>query len=240
MIIERRSSDRGRSGGANGPAGLDSRLGFSSGGYYDPAWMGFGALRLLNETRVDPGAGFAPDRRANMDILSYVLGGALLHHDDCGGELRVGPGELHWLGAGHGVDSADRNASATQPLHLLQIWIQPDRLNARPAGAHSPAPSGRDGEFVLRASRDGARGGVPVRQDLLLYSLSLAPGTQARFQLDGGRWYWLQVAQGRIEIDGRVLEAGDALGFRDEAGEHVLTGRGDGPADVLWFDLPAG
>ena len=108
MIIERRSSDRGRSGGANGPAGLDSRLGFSSGGYYDPAWMGFGVLRLLNETRVDPGAGFAPDRRANMDILSYVLGGALLHHDDCGGELRVGPGELHWLGAGHGVDSTVR------------------------------------------------------------------------------------------------------------------------------------
>lgn len=239
MILERLSSDRGRASG-NVPAGLDSRHGFSSGGYYDPAWMGFGALRLINETRVDPDAGFVPHRRANMEILSYVLSGVLAHHDDSGGEVRVGPGELQWLGAGHGVDCGDRNGSSTQPLHLLQVWVQPDRLNARPAAALSASPVGRDGEFVLRASRDGADGGLPIRQDLRLYSLSLAQGSSASWRLDAGRWYWLQVAQGRIELDGRVLEAGDALGFRDEAGERVLSGLGDTPADLLWFDLPVG
>ncbi|KRB03478.1 pirin family protein [Lysobacter sp. Root690] len=236
MIIERLSSARGRV-----QAGwLDSRHTFSFGGYYDPAWMGFGCLRVINEDRVDPGAGFAPHRHANMEILSYVLSGALAHHDSSGGGGVIGPRTLQWMSAGHGVEHSEYNASQTEPVHFLQIWVQSDRLNAQPAYAHSDASLDSDGEFVLRASRDGARGGLPIRQDLLLYSLTLGAGVSARRMLDGGRWYWLQVAQGRIEVDGRVLEAGDALGFREESGERVLTGLGDAPADVLWFDLPAG
>ncbi|MBW8810319.1 MAG: pirin family protein [Lysobacter sp.] len=175
-----------------------------------------------------------------MEILSYVLSGALAHRDSSGGGGVIGPRTLQWMSAGHGVEHSEYNASKTEPVHFLQIWVQSDRLNVQPAYAHSDAPPDRDGEFVLRASRDGAQGGLPIRQDLLLYSLTLSAGVSARRALEGGRWYWLQVAHGRIEVDGRVLEAGDALGFREESGERVLTGLGDTPADVLWFDLAAG
>ncbi|MGH8082114.1 MAG: pirin family protein, partial [Lysobacter sp.] len=220
MIIERPSSARGRIHAA----GLDSRQTFSSGGYYDPAWMGFGCLRVINETRADPGAGFAPHRHANMDILSYVLAGALSYRDSEDGSGSVGVGDLQWMGAGHGVHYRQSNASATQPLHFLQIWVQPDRLNARPAYAQSQAIEAKDGEFVLRASRDGADGGVPIRQDLTLHSVALSRGVQAQRVLDPTRWYWLQLAQGRIEANGRTLEAGDALGFIGESGNLRLTG----------------
>lgn len=234
MIIERPSNARGLV-----QAGwLNSRHTFSFGGYYDPQWMGFGCLRVINEDRVDPGAGFAPHRHANMEILSYVLSGGLAHKDSTGGGGTIRPGELQWMSAGHGVEHSEFNASQTEPVHFLQIWVQPDRLNAQPAYAQPETVAGRDGEFVLRASRDGAQGGVPIRQDVILYSLALAKGTQARRSLDSQRMYWLQVAQGRIEANGRILEAGDALGFTEESVELLLTGLGDSPADVLWFDLP--
>jgi redox-sensitive bicupin YhaK (pirin superfamily) len=142
------------------------------------------------------------------------------------------------MSAGHGVEHSEFNASQTQPVHFLQIWVQPDRLNAQPAYAQPAAVEAKDGEFVLRASRDGVHGGVPIRQDLTLHSLALAAGTRASRSLDSQRMYWLQVAQGRIEANGQVLEAGDALGFVDESVALVLVGLGDAPADVLWFDLP--
>ncbi|MGO1070074.1 pirin family protein [Lysobacter sp. CA199] len=234
MIIERPSSARGRV-----QAGwLDSRHTFSFGGYYDPAWMGFGCLRVINEDRVDPGAGFAPHRHANMEILSYVLSGGLAHKDSSGGGGTIGPGELQWMSAGHGVEHSEYNASKTEPVHFLQIWVQPDRLNAQPAYAQPTAAETKDGEFVLRASRDGVHGGVPIRQDVNLYSLALGQGSRARRTLDPKRLYWLQVAQGRIEANGRALEAGDALGFSEESAELILTGAGESPADVLWFELP--
>lgn len=234
MIIERPSSARGHV-----HAGwLDSRHTFSFGSHYDPAWMGFGALRVINEDRVAPGAGFAPHRHANMEILSYVLSGALAHRDSSGADGTIGAGELQWMSAGHGVEHSEFNASADEPVHFLQIWVQPDRLNAQPAYAQPAAIAAVDGEFVLRASRDGVDGGVPIRQDLRLYSLRLEPGTQARRTLDPRRLYWLQLAGGRIEAGGRALEAGDALGWSEESGELRLTGLGDSPADLLWFDLP--
>src|SRR3970040_1865154 len=123
MIIERRSASRGHV-----QAGwLDSRHTFSFGSYYDAGWMGFGALRVINEDRVDPGAGFAPHRHANMEILSYVLDGALAHRDSSGGGGVIGRGELQWMSAGHGVEHSELNASQTDPVHFLQIWLQPDR-----------------------------------------------------------------------------------------------------------------
>ncbi|MGO1002607.1 pirin family protein [Lysobacter sp. CA196] len=234
MIIERPSSARGQV-----QAGwLDSRHTFSFGSYYDPAWMGFGALRVINEDRVAAGAGFAPHRHANMEILSYVLSGSLSHKGsaDDGGVIRVG--ELQWMSAGHGVEHSEYNASDSEPVHFLQIWVQPDRLNAQPAYAQLEAAEARDGEFVLLASRDGVDGGLPVRQDLRLYALALTPGSSARRVLDAGRLYWLQVARGRVEVGERRLEAGDALGFREESAELVLTGLGDTTADLLFFDLP--
>ena len=242
MILERRSGDRGHVGGG----WLDSRHTFSFGHYHDPAWMGFSALRVINEDRVAPGAGFPPHRHANMEILSYVLEGALEHGDDSGGVLRqaqdervLRPGELQWMSAGHGIEHSEFNASQREPVHFLQIWIQPDRLNAQPAYAQRAFdPQARRGRWGLLASPDGADGSLAIRQQAWLRGCVLGAGETVELALDPARKYWLHLATGGIEASGRVLAAGDALGFADESGTLRLTGGGGEPAGVLLFDLP--
>ena len=241
MIIERKASTRGPGGGD----WLDSRHTFSFGHYYDPQWMGFSALRVINEDRVAPGAGFPPHRHANMEILSYVLGGALAHEDSTsvasrggGGVLR--PGELQWMSAGHGIEHSEYNASSTEPVHFLQIWIQPDRLNAQPAYAQQALdPAARRGRWALLASPDGAEGSLAIRQQASLRGVVLGAGETSEITLEATRKYWLHVAQGSVEVDGRALSAGDALGYVDASATLRLQGAGDGLADVLLFDLPA-
>lgn len=236
MIIERRSADRGRV-----HAGwLDSRHTFSFGHYYDPAWMGFGVLRVINEDRVDPGAGFPAHGHANMEILSYVVEGALSHQDSSGGGGVVGPGELQWMGAGHGVEHSEFNASATEPVHFLQIWMQPDRVNASPAYGHrAPTPADATGRWHLLASPDGADGSLAIRQQARLSEARLEPGQAIAADLLDSRRYWLQVVRGEATVEVadtvRVMEAGDALGLAGEAGAMRLSGT----ATVLLFDLPA-
>ena len=234
MIVERPSGERGsvRTGW------LDSRHTFSFGHYHDPAWMGFGALRVINEDRVAPGGGFAPHRHANMEILSYVLSGALAHRDSTGGGGILRPGELQWMSAGHGIEHSEYNASDAEPVHFLQIWIQPDRVNAEP-GYEQRAfdPAAREGRWALLASPDGADGSLAIRQQAWLRGLRLAEGAEARFMADPARRHWLHVAQGEVVLDGRVLGPGDALGFSGESGEFRLQGRGAGIADILLFDL---
>ena len=239
MIIERRSDARGRV-----QAGwLDSRHTFSFGQYYDPAWMGFGALRVINEDRVAPGAGFPSHRHANMEILSYVLAGALSHRDSSGGEGEaaglIGAGELQWMSAGHGVEHSEFNASDTQPVHFLQIWLQPDRLNAAPAYAQRgvPSPAG-DGRWRLLASPDGADGSLAIRQQARVLGVRLGAGDSVDHVLDPARRYWLQVALGSVVAGEHALVAGDALGFVDEAATLHLVGAGVAVADVLLFELP--
>lgn len=234
MIIERPGNSRGR--GPSDVAWLDSRHTFSFGGYYDPAWMGFGVLRVLNEDRVAPGAGFPPHRHANMEILSYVLAGALAHRDSSGAEGVIGAGELQWMGAGHGVEHSEFNASANEPVHFLQIWLQPDRVNATPGYAHRPVTAGEG--WQLLASPDGAAGSLAIRQAARLYRIGLDDGQPASFDLDGGQRYWLHVATGAIESGGRRLDAGDAVGISGEEGAMVLAGRA-AATDVLLFELPA-
>ena len=237
MIIERPSDARGRV-----RAGwLDSRHTFSFGHYYDPEWMGFGPLRVINEDRVDPGAGFAPHRHANMEILSYVVSGALSHRDSSGGGGVIGPGEVQWMSAGHGVEHSEYNGSDSAPVHFLQIWIQPARLNHEPAYAQRAAsPDDGRGGFTLLASPDGADGSLPIRQDARLHIARPAPGETLEHALDPARRYWLQVVRGAVALEQRMLEAGDALGLLDESGALRLTAAGDAPAEVLWFDLPRG
>jgi redox-sensitive bicupin YhaK (pirin superfamily) len=233
MIIQRPSDSRG-----HGPAQvdwLDSRHTFSFGGYYDPGWMGFGVLRVINEDRVAPGAGFAPHRHANMEILSYVLSGALSHRDSSGAEGVIRAGELQWMGAGHGVEHSEFNASTTEPVHFLQIWLQPDRVNAAPGYAHRPATAGEG--WQLLASPDGASGSIAIRQQARLYRAGLADGQAAAFDLDDGRRYWLHVAAGAVASGYQRLLAGDAVGMVDEAGTLMLTAAADG-TDVLLFELP--
>lgn len=234
MIVERPSTERGsvRTGW------LDSRHTFSFGHYHDPAWMGFGALRVINEDRVAPGGGFAPHGHANMEILSYVLSGALAHRDSSGGGGILRPGELQWMSAGHGIEHSEYNASDAEPVHFLQIWIQPDRVNAEP-GYEQRAfdPAAREGRWALLASPDGADGSLAIRQQAWLRGVRLGEGDEVVFTADPGRRHWLHVAQGEVVLDGRVLGPGDALGFSGESGEFNLRGRGAGIADVLLFDL---
>jgi len=237
MIIERPAATRGTV-----HAGwLDSRHTFSFGHYHDPQWMGFGPLRVINEDRVAPGGGFAPHRHANMEILSYVLSGALAHRDSAtagdGGVLR--PGELQWMSAGHGIEHSEFNASQAEPVHFLQIWIQPDRVNAAPAYAqHAFDPSERRGRWAALASPDGADGSIAIRQDAWLRGVLLADGETVEMVLDPARRYWLHVAQGAVVFEGRALSSGDAIGFVGESGTHRIAG-GETAADLLLFDLPA-
>lgn len=236
MIIQRPAAARGRV-----QAGwLDSHHTFSFGQYHDPAWMGFGALRVINEDRVAPGAGFPPHRHANMEILSYVLSGALSHQDSSGGGGVITPGQLQWMSAGHGVEHSEFNASDTEPVHFLQIWLQPDRLNAAPAYAQREAtPSRIPGRWTLLASPDGSDGSLAIRQQARVYGVQLAAGESVEDTLDPARRYWLHVALGSVLAGDRSLVAGDALGFVDEMGPLRVIGHGDEVAEVLLFDLPA-
>ena len=237
MIVERPSAARG----AVDAGWLDSRHTFSFGHFHDPKWMGFGPLRVINEDRVAPGGGFPPHSHANMEILSYVLSGGLAHKDSAsggaGGVLK--PGELQWMSAGHGIEHSEFNASQSEPVHFLQIWIQPDRVNAAPAYAQQAFdPAQRRGRWATLASPDGSDGSIAIRQQAWLRGALLASGESLDVVLDPARRYWLHVAWGAIECDGRKLSAGDAIGFLDEAGTHRLAGAGEGLADVLLFDLP--
>jgi hypothetical protein len=235
VILERRSGDRGHVGGG----WLDSRHTFSFGHYHDPEWMGFSALRVINEDRVAPGAGFPPHRHANMEILSYVVEGALEHRDDSGGGGVLKPGEVQWMSAGHGIEHSEFNASQREPVHFLQIWIQPDRLNAAPAYAQRAFdPQDRRARWALLASPDGAEGSLAIRQQAWLRGCVLGAGETAELALHPARKYWLHLVTGGIEANGRALAAGDALGFTDESGTLRLTGVAGDPADVLLFDLP--
>lgn len=233
MIIERPSSARGRV-----QAGwLDSHHTFSFGQYYDPAWMGFGPLRVINEDRVDPGAGFPTHGHANMEILSYVLEGALAHKDSTGGGGVIRPGELQWMGAGHGVQHSEFNASDAEPVHFLQIWIQPDRLNAKPAYAQrAPVGAQAQGRWVLMASPDGADGSIAIRQDARVFVTRLDAGAGIERELAPQRRYWLQLTRGRVDVAGRTLAAGDAIAFEGESGTLKLVAAE--AAEVLLFDLP--
>jgi hypothetical protein len=236
MIVERSSASRGKVQ----VGWLDSRHTFSFGHYYDKDWMGFGPLRVINEDRVAPGAGFPPHRHANMEILSYVLSGVLSHRDSTGTSDELRPGELQWMSAGHGIEHSEYNGSDAEPVHFLQIWIQPDRVNAPPAYAQRAFdPAQRRGRWATLASPDGEGDSVAIRQQAWLHGSRLGDGESVEWTLDPARRYWLHVAQGAVQVGARRLQAGDALGFVGENGPLAITGAGPDEADLLLFDLPA-
>lgn len=234
MVVERPADQRGEVS----LGWLRSRHTFSFGHYHDPAWMGFGPLRVINDDTVAPGGGFAPHRHANMEIVSVVLAGALAHRDSAGHEGVVRAGDVQWMSAGHGIEHSEYNGSDAEPVHFLQVWIQPDRLNAQPAyDQRHFDPAARRGRWATLVSPDGADGSIAIRQQARLLATRLQAGDALAAPLAADRLHWLHVAAGEVQAGERVLRAGDALGFADEAGELALRGIADA-SDVLLFDLP--
>lgn len=235
MILERPAAARGQ-------VDLDwlhSRHTFSFGHYYDPDWMGFGPLRVINDDTVAPGGGFAPHRHANMEILSVVLEGALAHRDSAGHQGVIRAGDVQWMSAGSGIEHSEYNGSDRAPVHFLQVWIQPDRLNAAPAYDQKRFdPDARRARWATLASPDGAEGSIAIRQQASLRATRLHPGDALALALDPARRYWLHAATGAVAQDARALQAGDALGFVEEGGTLALRGVA-ACSDVLLFDLPA-
>jgi redox-sensitive bicupin YhaK (pirin superfamily) len=217
---------------------LETHHTFSFGAYHDPGQMGFGALRVINEDRVAPGTGFGMHGHRDMEIVTIVLSGRLRHRDSLGHEEDLGPGEVQHMSAGTGIRHAELNPSATEPVHLYQVWIEPARAGAAPRYGQAVFPSeGRDGRWQVVASPDGAEGSLEMGQDARVLLADVAPGRVVEHPIGAGRRAWLQVLSGSVEADGLALEAGDGLAVEGEAGLSVA-GSGGGPARVVLFDLP--
>jgi redox-sensitive bicupin YhaK (pirin superfamily) len=231
MIAIRPAVERGRTDWG----WLDSRHTFSFGEYFDPKHVGFRSLRVINDDRVQPGAGFGTHRHRDMEILSYVLDGGLEHRDSTGGGGVIRPGEIQFMRAGTGVRHSEYNASPTDPVHFLQIWIEPDTAGLRPRYDQRPFDAEAAGRgFVTLASPDGREGSVQVRQDVSLLVTRLHEGDEREHGLAGGRHAWVHVARGEVALDGHELGEGDGAALSGEPAVR-LAGRGD--AEVLLFDL---
>ena len=214
---------------------LDSHHTFSFADYHDPKHMGFRGLRVINEDRVDPGQGFPTHAHRDMEILSYVLEGALEHKDSIGTGSVIKPGDVQRMSAGTGVRHSEYNASKTELVHFLQIWIEPGARGIAP-GYEQKTFSADDkrGRLRLVASRDGREGSVTIHADAEVLATVLGAGASVKHTVRAGRHAWIHVARGRARIDGKELSAGDAAATSD-AGEIVLEGVAD--AELLVFDL---
>lgn len=233
MITTRRAEDRGHFD----HGWLDTRHTFSFAGYHDAAHMGFRALRVINEDRVKPGEGFGTHGHRDMEILSFVLSGALAHRDSTGGQGVLRPGEVQRMTAGTGVTHSEFNGSPEEPVHFLQIWIRPDREGHVPSYEQKLFPEAdRRGRLRLVASPGGVDGSLLVHQDARVLATVLSKGEEVRHPLAPGRHAWVQVARGELELNGTRLRAGDGAALSEER-EVVLAAAGEGPAEALVFDL---
>ncbi len=226
----RHAAERGRTR----LAWLDGRHSFSFGQYYDPAHMGFGPLRVINEDVVAPGGGFNTHGHANMEIITVILSGALSHRDSLGTGSVIRPGEVQRMSAGSGIEHSEINASQAEPVHLLQIWIQPDKLNVKPS-YDQKSFAYEEGHLRLVVSPDGRDDSIAIHQDAFVYSGMLGAEQRIDRSLDKGRRAWIQVASGTVEVDGQLLSQGDAAAI-DEATAFRLEAKE--PSHVLLFDLP--
>jgi redox-sensitive bicupin YhaK (pirin superfamily) len=214
---------------------LDSFHTFSFADYYDPAHMGFRALRVINEDRVQPKQGFGTHRHQNMEIVSYVLEGGLEHRDSMGTGSVIRPGDVQRMSAGTGVAHSEFNASPTDPVHFLQIWLQPAQAGIAPGYEQKTfSAADKQGRLRLVASPDAADGSVTIHSDARLYAGLFAAGERATLDLAPGRPAWVHVARGRARVNGHELGAGDAAALSDEA---AVTLEGVDGAEVLVFDL---
>jgi redox-sensitive bicupin YhaK (pirin superfamily) len=231
MMTIRRAADRGHAQ----HGWLDSYHTFSFADYQDPAHMGFRSLRVINEDRVQPGQGFGTHGHRDMEILSFVLEGALEHKDSIGTGSVIKPGDVQRMSAGTGVRHSEFNASKTELVHFLQIWIQPDRAGHAPGYEQKTfSDAEKRGRLRLVASGDGRDGSVTIHQDASLHAGLFDRGERASFDLAPGRHAWIHVAKGSLSVNGEILRAGDAAAI-DTAGKIELAGQD--AAEVLVFDL---
>jgi redox-sensitive bicupin YhaK (pirin superfamily) len=232
MIEVRKSCERGH---AN-HGWLDTFHTFSFADYYDPAHMGFGPLRVINEDRVEPGKGFGTHGHRDMEIITVVLEGGLQHRDSLGNGSVIRPGDVQRMSAGTGVMHSEFNASDNDPVHFLQIWIEPQTRGVRPGyeQKHFDAEE-RRGRLRLLASPDGRDESVTVHQDARIYVADLAPDEADSHDLAAGRRAYVHVARGAVKLNGLALEAGDGASVVDEA---TLNLSGLQESQVLLFDLP--
>jgi redox-sensitive bicupin YhaK (pirin superfamily) len=214
---------------------LDSRHTFSFANYRDPAQMGFRSLRVINEDRVIPGAGFPPHSHRDMEIISYVLKGALEHKDSLGNGTVIRPGEVQRMSAGTGIVHSEFNPSKTQPVHFLQIWITPDHTGLPPSCEQKAFPiDERRGRMRLVAAPDGRDGAVSLHQDARLFIANLGPGEHADYEAESGRGIWLQLARGIIALNGTEMREGDGAAVEDEPAIEI---EAETDAELLVFDV---
>lgn len=213
---------------------LDTYHTFSFADYYDPRWMGFRSLRVINDDLVMPGMGFGTHPHRDMEIITYVLSGALEHKDSMGNGRVIRPGEVQYMAAGTGIQHSEFNPSPDEAVHLLQIWIQPARKGLSPRyGERSMAKVPR-GQFNLVASGSGREGSIAINQDADLYLAKLDAGNETSHALKPGRHAWVHVAEGEVKLNGDTLKAGDAVALSGEPNVKLV---GTKPSQVLLFDL---
>ena len=215
---------------------LNSYHSFSFGDYYDPRHMGVSNLRVINEDWIAPAGGFPTHGHKDMEILTYVLEGALEHKDSMGNGSVIRPGDVQYMSAGTGVRHSEYNASDSETVHLLQIWLMPNRLGVTPRydQRHFGAEE-RRGRLALLASPDGRDGSIATHQDGLLYATLLEEGESVVHRVEGGRQAYVHLARGDARVNGTALEAGDAVRVQGEPEVRIEAG---GSAEVLVFDLP--
>jgi len=231
MIAVRKSGERGRAD----HGWLDTRHTFSFADYHDPGHMEFRSLRVLNEDRVAPASGFPPHGHSDMEILTIVLEGGLRHRDSLGTTSVIRPGEVQRMTAGTGVVHSEMNASRTEAVHFLQIWIHPEREGLEPGYEQKAFIDGVPGDrFRLVASRDGREGSVTIHQDVSVYLARLPAGEEAIRAVNPGRHAWVQAIRGKIDLNGANFEAGDGAAV---SGEKSLRFRAREEAEILLFDL---
>ena len=229
MITVRKSEERGHAV----HSWLDSYHTFSFASYHDPRHMAWGNLRVINEDRVAPGTGFGMHPHRDMEIVTYVLSGVLEHSDSLGHKEQLRPGEIQRMTAGSGILHSEYNPSETEEVHLLQIWIMPERGGLKPGYEQRELPTGTG--FQALATRDGDGESVMrLNADASLYRVRLNAGETAEHTLPAGREGWLQVARGTVTLNGQTLNAGDGAGI---SGETALNFRAETDTEALFFDL---
>ena len=231
MITIRPSAERG--GGNYG--WLDTKHTFSFSNFWDPKWMGFRSLRVINEDRVAPNTGFPTHPHRDMEIITYVLEDKLEHKDSLGTGSVILPGDGQSMTAGSGIRHSEFNPSTSDPVHLLQIWILPEKVALPPSYEQKSFPEAeKRGKLRVIASRDAQDGSVKINQDAKLYVSLLKSGEEVTHELAPGRHAWLQIARGSVELNGKTLNQGDGAGISNES---KLTIKGKEDAEVLLFDL---